>query len=178
MSHQQAINKHNLLIANHIYTDDILADMGLSAKKVSPSGTLTEMCETYNITKDNQMLFLRKEAWGWRFRKLYGIDKRSSNGYTWTTLKKMSYHLGYHDYRWSGGKYHKSRRQKPNISCCFTGSSEEYKPFLEAFIELYDFVSEFTAEYMDIQDEIAEQKAKAEAKAKLQAKHQPQPQAA
>lgn len=176
MSYQKAINKHNLLIANHIYTDDILADMGLSAKKISPSGTLAEMCDTYNITKDNQMLFLRKEAWGWRFRLLYGIDKRSSNGYAWTTLKKMSYHLGFHDYHWNSGnhKYIKTRRQTPTMSCCFSGSANAHKPFLDAFVDLYEFIIEFTTKYMDLQEEVAEQKAKA----KLQAQAQPQPQAA
>lgn len=170
MDYQKEINKHNLFIANHIYTEDILASMGLSAKKISPTGTLKDLCDVYNVSEDNQMLFLRKEAWGWRFRKMYGMEKHNNNGHSWASLKKMSYHIGFHDFNWNGSKYIKSRKQIPIMSCCFTGCSKTYKPFLEAFLELYEFILEFTSKYMDLQEEVAEQKAKAEAK--LQAQHQ------
>ena len=152
MNYLNLINKHDLHIANHIYTNDVLANMHISGvKKVAPSSTLQKLAETH----ENPILFLRKEAFGWRFRILRGMSTKTygnNNQFTYIHLDKMSFLI--QTERWSYGNGYSSINNKIDyqISASFSISASSFIKFNEAFVDLKDFVFEFIEKYKSIKD--------------------------
>ena len=155
MSYTSLIQKHNLHIGNHKYVDDVCSVLNIpTPNKINASSTLHDICEA----KLTPILMLRKEAFGWRFRQMFGSSKNTSGNYTWHRYEKLSMLICLDDYKWqsnntphySGGKYIKTRRKNAMISASFSIDIDKFNSFVDAYTDLRLFIDSFIDEYESI----------------------------
>jgi hypothetical protein len=151
MDYIEAIEKHKLHIANHQHTNDVLANMKIqSVKRISPSDTLQTLAQTYK----DPMLFLRKEAFGWRFRILKGLSTKTygnNNQFTYTNIDKMSYLIQTQKWAYGNG-WSQVNKDEYQVSGSFSITVESFMKFTEAFMDLKDFVFSFIDNYRSIKE--------------------------
>ena len=154
MSYAKAIAKHNLHIGNHRFIDDVFADMHIPVpKRINASATLQELCDAKMVP----LLMLRKEAFGWRFRQIFGSTSRTYANHTWHSFEKISMLISYHDWSWqanpapnntyAGGKYVKSKRPQALISASYSIDKDKFDAFIDAYSDLRPFIDHFIPEY-------------------------------
>lgn len=164
MKYQDAIIQHDLHIANHRYTEDVLSQMRLTlGKTLSCSQTLAEIMDEHK--KKLPLLMLRKESFGWRFRLLINQKQQSTHtGYTWFHQQKLSYLMCWHNCSYNQGKYVYTLKDKPTISAAFSVLQEYHEEMHLAWHNLRTFVYEYTKRYEKIRQEVIEKKELEKAK--------------